>query len=65
MANNSICSLLATYPINFPVMSIIINGRRQTVTSFTSFNSETSIGYFNDAGSTIVADCSKISLIEL
>ncbi|GEN82472.1 hypothetical protein SLU01_07840 [Sporosarcina luteola] len=65
MANNAICDLLESYPISFALASIVVDGYQQPVTSFTTIDHDRSLAYFNFGGTTVVADCNKISLIEI
>ncbi|MFC5604207.1 hypothetical protein [Sporosarcina koreensis] len=65
MARTAICDLMETFPANFTLSSIVVDGFQQTVTSLTTIDRERSLAFFNYGGSTVIADCKKISLIEI
>lgn len=60
-----ICDLLDTFPTNTPLLSIVVSGYQQPVSSLTTIERDRSLAFFNYAGSTVVVDCNRISLIEL
>lgn len=65
MARNTICDLMETFPTSFTLSSIVVDGYQQSVTTLTTIDRDRSLAYFNYVGTTVVADCNKISLIEI
>lgn len=65
MARTAICDLMETFPTNFALTSIVVDGHQQTVTSLTTIDRDRSLAIFNYGGSTVFAECKKISLIEI
>lgn len=65
MARNAICDLMETFPTSFTLSSIVVDGYQQSVTTLTTIDRDRSLAYFNYVGTNVVADCNKISLIEI
>lgn len=65
MAKAAIYDLMETFPVNFTLKSMVVDGQQQTVTSLTAIDRDRSLAYFNYGGSTVIVDCKKITLIEI
>ena len=63
--NNNICDLLSSFPPQYPVESIVVDGFEEDVNAFVSFDRNSNLAYFTEpGGGLVVADCRRISQID-
>ncbi|WP_018921902.1 hypothetical protein [Salsuginibacillus kocurii] len=60
-----VSELLNSFPTDFPVSTVILQGQSENVTNFVSYDEATGITIFRNGAETKVYDCSKISGLKM